>query len=186
MGWGVNMKESVGLKKRVKSGKVQKISTSSRRFKVLLDDEMFSEFSSLDWIFYFQKKYFDTNKRTYVINGGMAWNKEHSIFKALIKNYTPKDIKLMIDFLFDSSQDIKDKKQVGSYLVSSKWVDSIYRTAKLWQDGEYLNRRETWAKEASEQKENETKKKFEAREWTTTIKEPAQNKADKPKSKIRI
>jgi len=174
------------LKKKVMNGKVQKLSASKRVFNYLLEEELFSEFKSLDWIFYFQKKYWETNNRVYEINGEHGWRVEHSIYKALIKNYAPKDIKLMIDFLFDSSQDIKEKRQVGSYLLSSKWIDSIYRNAKLWQDGEYLNRRETWAKEAKEQKEKEIDEKFQAREWTSTKTEDNPKKNKEKKSKIRF
>jgi len=114
-----------------------KISASKRRFLAKLEDELFSEFTSTDWIMYFQKKYQVATNRGYVIVGKKAWSTEHSIYKSLMKDFTPKDIKLLIDFIFDSNQDIKPKLQAGSYLFSAKWIQGVYQSALLWQTGDY-------------------------------------------------
>lgn len=157
-----------GLNKKTFRGVVQKKKTSRIAFEYLLEEEMFSEFKSLDWIYYFQMKYFEANNMHYQISDNKrAWTVEHSIYKSVMKEYTPRDIKLMIDFIFDSNQDIKDKKQCGSYLLSSKWIDSIYRTACLWREGQYFTRREMWDKQNRKSNEESTKTKFKAREWTT-------------------
>lgn len=155
------------LNKKTFKGIVQKKSSSQRAFKYLLDEELFSEFKTLDWIYYFQMKYLEANKRPYEITNKQAWTVEHSIYKKAMKEYTPRDIKLMIDFIFESNQDIKEKKQCGSYLISTKWADSIYRCAKLWQEGEYFTKRELWDKQNKKSNEESTKTKFKAREWTT-------------------
>lgn len=156
-----------GLNKKTFKGVVQKKSSSQRAFKYLLDEELFSEFKTLDWIYYFQLKYHEATNKTYEISNKKAWTVEHSIYKRAMKDYTPRDIKLMIDFIFDSNQDIKDKKQCGSYLLSAKWADSIYRSAKLWQEGEYFTRRELWDKQNRKSNEESIKTKFKSREWTT-------------------
>ena len=114
-----------------------KISASKRRFLFKLENELFSEFTSTDWIMYFQKKYQEANNRSYVIAGKKAWSIEHSIYKSLMKDFTPKDIKLLIDFIFDSNQDIMPKLQAGSYLFSAKWIQGVYQSALLWQTGDY-------------------------------------------------
>lgn len=126
-------KKDTPLKK--KSG--TKISASKRRFLAKLEEELFSEFTSTDWIMYFQSKYQEVNSRGYAIVGKKAWSTEHSIYKSLMKDYTPKDIKLLIDFLFDSNQDIMPKLQAGSYLMSAKWIQGVYQSALLWQTGDY-------------------------------------------------
>lgn len=119
-----------------------KISASKRRFLAKLEEEMFSEFTSTDWIMYFQSKYNEANGRGYVIVGKKAWSTEHSIYKSLMKDYTPKDLKLLIDFLFDSNQDIMPKLQAGSYLLSAKWIQGVYQSALLWQTGDYKTKAE--------------------------------------------
>lgn len=119
-----------------------KISASKRRFLFKLENELFSEFTSTDWIMYFQKKYQEANNRSYVIAGKKAWSIEHSIYKSLMKDFTPKDIKLLIDFIFDSNQDIMPKLQAGSYLFSAKWIQGVYQSALLWQTGDYKTKAE--------------------------------------------
>lgn len=119
-----------------------KISASKRRFLFKLENELFSEFTSTDWIMYFQKKYQESNNRSYVIAGKKAWSIEHSIYKSLMKDFTPKDIKLLIDFIFDSNQDIMPKLQAGSYLFSAKWIQGVYQSALLWQTGDYKTKAE--------------------------------------------
>lgn len=120
----------------------KKISASKRKFLSKLDEGLFSEFTSTDWIMYFQKKYEEANNRGYVIVGKKAWSTEHSIYKSLMKDFTPKDIKLLIDFIFDSNQDIKPKLQAGSYLFSAKWIQGVYQSALLWQTGDYKTKAE--------------------------------------------
>lgn len=119
-----------------------KISASKRRFLYKLENELFSEFTSTDWIMYFQKKYQEATNRSYVIAGKKAWSIEHSIYKSLMKDFTPKDIKLLIDFIFDSNQDIMPKLQAGSYLFSAKWIQGVYQSALLWQTGDYKTKAE--------------------------------------------
>ncbi len=119
-----------------------KISAGKRRFLFKLENELFSEFTSTDWIMYFQKKYQEANNRNYVIAGKKAWSIEHSIYKSLMKDFTPKDIKLLIDFIFDSNQDIMPKLQAGSYLFSAKWIQGVYQSALLWQTGDYKTKAE--------------------------------------------
>ncbi len=59
-----------------------------------------------------------------------------------MKDFTPKDIKLLIDFIFDSNQDIMPKLQAGSYLFSAKWIQGVYQSALLWQTGDYKTKAE--------------------------------------------
>lgn len=132
------MKFKKGNSLKKKGGK--KLSPSMRKFLLKLQDELFSEFTSTDWIYYFQMKYEEANSRGYAIVGKKAWATEHAIYKSVMKDYTPRDIKLMIDFIFDSNQDIMPKLQAGGFLLSSKWVQGIYQNSLLWQTGDYKSR----------------------------------------------
>jgi hypothetical protein len=67
----------------------KKISASKRRYLAKLEEELFSEFTSTDWIMYFQNKYQEANGRSYVIVGKKAWSMEYSIYKSLMKDYSP-------------------------------------------------------------------------------------------------
>ena len=133
---------------------------AKRKFLNKLSEGMFSEFTSGDWIFYFQRKYEKTNGRTYPINGQKAWMIEHAIYKSVMKDYTPKDVKLMIDFVFDSSQDIKPKLQLGSYIFSKGWLQGVYQSSMLWQTGDYMNQAEANKAKYAPDKRN--------REWQGT------------------
>src|SRR5699024_4581924 len=67
------------------------------------------------------------------------------------------ELKLMIDFVWDSDQDIVDKQTMGIWVLSKGWINSIYQNALLWQDGKYkpksapTHNRE-WIAEASTKK----------------------------------
>lgn len=126
-----------GIKQQPTPKKKGTVSGARKNFNLKLEDEKFSEFNSTDWIMYFSNKYQEATEHEYIIIGKTSWFKEHAIYKSLIKEMAPQDIKLMIDFLFDSEQDIKPKAQSGSYLLSQAWLQSVYSSAKLWQRGEY-------------------------------------------------
>lgn len=166
-------KKDNGLKKSNK-----KISAKKRKYLTKCKDELFSEFTSSDWIMYFQDKYYQENDRGYSIVGQKMWAMEHAIYKSLMKDYTPRDIKLMIDFIFDSNQDIKPKLQAGSYLLSKGWLQSVYQNAKLWQTGDYKS-----DSDIRREKYEASKPKKRNREWTNTeeIEETKEDKKILPK-----
>ena len=121
-----------------------KLSASKRKYLARLAEELFSKFTTTDWIFYFQQQYEKFNQRPYVLAGQKGWTMEHAIYRSLMKEFTPKDIKLLIDFIFESQQDIVPKKQAGGYLFSKKWIQGVYQSAILWQTGEYQNKTEIY------------------------------------------
>ena len=64
--------------------------------------------------------------------------KDNAILKSVMKSYTNTEIKLMIDYLWDSGERISsnDKEipytDYGIYLLSSGWANSIYNRANFW------------------------------------------------------
>jgi cation transport regulator ChaB len=143
--------------------KKKKLPQSVLRFLKKLEEEMYSEFNNTDWILYFKKKYRESNNREYTLVGDVAWRNERSIYNSVMKKFAPRDIKLMIDFLFDSDQDIMPKVQVGAFMLSSKWIDGVYRDATLWRDGLYVSKAQYRAQQNITPKRN--------REWIPSTEE---------------
>ena len=59
----------------------------------------------------------------------------------LAKGLTYDEVKLMIDFVYDSEQDYVDKKQVTPRLFISNFVNSLYPDSQEWSKGEYVSRK---------------------------------------------
>ena len=154
--------------------KKKKLSPSTLKFLKKLDEELFSEFTNTEWIMYFQKKYKEANNgKGYQLIGDTAWRNERCIYNSLIKNFTPQDIKTMIDFLCIAEHDMMPKNKIGAFMMSSKWIDHVYKDAMLWAEGNYMTQaqyRATKYSQAQPEKRN--------REWiptdTTTQPEEAQ------------
>ena len=152
--------------------------TSKSKFDLKLENELFSEFTSLDWIMYFQLKYEKATSKKYFIAGQKAWVVEHRIYKSLMKEFTPKDIKLLIDFIFESNQDIMPPLQAGAFLYSSKWIQTMYQSATLWQTGDYKNKAEL-----NKEKYKASITPIRNREWTGSDKEDNKGSKVLPKRK---
>jgi hypothetical protein len=106
------------------------------RFTRKLEEELFTEFDHKDWLDYFKHKYREMGSRYFVGD----YVKEYSVFKSLMKELHWDAIKLMIDFLFDSDQDIVDKRTLSVYHLSKGWINTIYQNSLLWKDGDYRPR----------------------------------------------
>lgn len=83
------------------------------------------------WIKYFASKMGETGMRY------ISSPKDSNIAKSLLKNFTEDDIKLMIDFIFDSDQTFVDKRTVGFWVLSKGWLNTIYNNSVLWKDGKF-------------------------------------------------
>jgi hypothetical protein len=155
--------------------KTRKLSPKTMAFMRKLSDGLYSELSENEWIMYFQMKYKEVNDRGYYIDkANGSYTKANAIFKGLLMRYNPKDVKLMIDFLFEADHDIKPKNQIAIYMLSKGWLDTIYSDALLWRDGEYLNRAQFNAKKYKEAQPNKRN-----REWI-----PPEEKKEEPEAII--
>lgn len=126
-----------------------------------MDDELYSEFTNTEWIMYFQRKYKEANNgKGYQLIGDVAWRNERCIYNSLMKNFTPQDIKTMIDFICCADHDMMPKVKIGAFMMSSKWIDHVYKDAMLWQTGDYMTQAQYKAKK---NKENQPEKRN--REW---------------------
>lgn len=66
---------------------------------------------------------------------------DRAIIKALMKNFKSSDIKIMMDYLWDSDERIYTKEGIlqytsyGLFLLSNKWLNGIYNKAIQWYNG---------------------------------------------------
>lgn len=103
----------------------------SKSFLLKLQEERFSEFKTSDWILYFQYKAHQKGLDIRITNR----NAVNSIFASIRRNYTPKEIKLMIDFIFECEHYYSNN--IGFHLLSSYYVNKIFNDAKMWENGTY-------------------------------------------------
>lgn len=103
------------------------------RFLQKLEDEAFYEMDEKDWFQYFVHKAQENGVRYITRN----YAKEYAIIKSILNELSWLDLKNMIDFVFDSNQDIVDKRTVGIWILSKGWINSIFQSTQLWKAGQY-------------------------------------------------
>lgn len=121
------------------------------RFMMKLEDELYSEFDYKDWFQYFVHKA-DTHGIRYITRN---YAKEYAIIKSILNEMSWTELKDMIDFVFDSNQDIVEKRTVGLWILSKGWINSIYQNTILWKEGKYKpktapKRNREWQPEVAE------------------------------------
>lgn len=113
-----------------------KRATAADVFKAKLKDEDFHEFDHKDWLKYFVMKADEQGIR-YIVGNAV---KDYAIIKALMNELNYPDIKGMIDFIFESDQDITPKETAGVFLLSKGWINTMYQNSLLWRNGKYTPR----------------------------------------------
>ena len=110
-------------KKKIKMSKMDKFNSSK--------EHGIQDYNERDWVKYFSIKRSEA--------GVIYLSRMHdvAIMKKLMKTVNAADIKLMIDFIFDSNQNIVEKKTASISLLSSSWYDTMYSNAKMWNAGTY-------------------------------------------------
>lgn len=140
----------------------RKVSPATRKFLAKLQDERFNDFTKTDWLLYFQKQYKDVNGIGYQILGQQMYCKHHAIIKSLMNNYTPNDIRSMIDFLFTSEQDMFPKNKITIYHLSSGFLPSVYQNTQMWIIGEYKTDAEVYQEKAKKRKLPKRKREWDS------------------------
>ena len=107
-------------------------SESEKRFNNF--DEYENTISLSDFCWYFNFKAKQKNDKYVFLNDREA--KKH--FKTLRKTYTNRDIKDMIDFIFDSNQNYIMTKSITPRILISQWANKIYSDSQLWRNDEYV------------------------------------------------
>lgn len=124
------LKNSKPKKKKEELTATQK---NYNKFEAKLNEELFSEFDHKDWFQYFVYKAREHNVKYLTRN----YAKEYAIIKSILNELTWEDLKLMMDFVWDSNQDIVEKPTMGLWILSKGWINSVYQSSLLWAQGKY-------------------------------------------------
>lgn len=91
------------------------------------------DFKSPDLMYFFQRKAAEVGIKYVIAN----MNRDLGVFKKLLSNYTPREICLMIEFIFNSNQDYLDKAITQPTVLISGFCNKIYRDSMLWVEDKY-------------------------------------------------
>lgn len=95
--------------------------------------ETIDEFKTQDLMYFFREKARESGVKYVIAN----MKRDMGIFKKLQENYTPREICLMIEFIFCSNQNYLDITATQPTVLASNWCNTIYRDSLLWADDEY-------------------------------------------------
>lgn len=90
-------------------------------------------FKTQDLMYFFQEKAKEQGIKYVIANV----KRDMAVFKKLQDNYTPREICLMIEFLFFSGQNYLDITNLQPTVLLSGWCNTIYRDSLLWVDDLY-------------------------------------------------
>lgn len=130
------------------------------RYKKAQEDETIAyKFNSVDLAYLFRAKA-EEHGIKYVMSKG----RDFGSMSNLLKHYTPRDVCIMIEFIFDSPQDYLDPQVCHPTVLVSSWQSTIYRDSQLWIDDKYVPRPKK-AKKTREWDEKVTETKAKIGEW---------------------
>ena len=113
------------------------------------------EFKTQDLMYFFREKAKENGVKYVIANT----KRDMAIFKKLQDNYTPREICLMIEFIFCSPQNYLDKTATQPTVLASSWCNTIYRDSLLWADDAYEPSVKTTSK----------KERIKKREWQREV-----------------
>ena len=117
--------------------------------------ETIDEFKTQDLMYFFREKAQESGVKYVIAN----MKRDMGIFKKLQENYTPREICLMIEFIFCSNQNYLDISITQPTVLSSSWCNTIYRDSILWANDEYEPVEKTITK----------KERIKKREWQREV-----------------
>jgi hypothetical protein len=179
--FSIPSKQPIKQKSSKKKQSGTAMQNNKQKFLTKLEEELFPEMDEKDWFQYFVHKAQQHGIRYITRN----YAKEYAIIKSILNELSWVDLKNMIDFVFDSNQDIVDKRTVGLWVISKGWINSIYQSTQLWIAGQYKpksapSHNREWVAEAS------SKKSGTGLVYGKPIKEEPQDEKQKVKPKGRI
>lgn len=117
-------------------------------------DKWVDKFKSKDLIQFFITKAEEAGYKYVVAN----YAKECGMYKTFLTKYTPREICLMIEFVFSSNQNYLDKSTFTTSLLVSGWCNTIYHDALLWADDKYKPKAKKPSREWTKEVDEETAK----------------------------
>lgn len=92
------------------------------------------DFKTQDLMYFFREKARESGVKYVIAN----MKRDMGIFKKLQENYTPREICLMIEFIFCSDQNYLDASVTQPTVLASSWCNTIYRDSLLWAEDQYV------------------------------------------------
>lgn len=96
-------------------------------------ENMVDTFTTNDLMYFFREKAKEAGVKYVIAN----MKRDLGIFKKLQADYEPREICLMIEFIFFSEQTYLNKEITQPTVLSSTWCNTIYRDSILWANDEY-------------------------------------------------
>lgn len=90
-------------------------------------------FTTNDLMYFFREKAKEAGVKYVIAN----MKRDLGIFKKLQADYKPREICLMIEFIFFSEQTYLDKASTQPTVLASTWCNTIYRDSIAWANDEY-------------------------------------------------
>lgn len=130
--------------------KLRKLTTEQKHYYMKLDEGMLGEFNEKDWLQYFNDMFFQANNFfPRYPEDVKSRSMRIAIMKRVMNNFTPKETKGLIDFLFLADHDIKPKSQISIFLLSGGFLDTVSMGAQAWELGKYQNKSEMYRSQRS-------------------------------------
>lgn len=97
-------------------------------------EENIDSFNAVDLAYYFMDMASASGVKYVLANKGMVYGS----LKNALKNYKPRELCLMIEFLFSKEQDYLNKDTLQPTILVSGWCNKIYHDSILWADDKYV------------------------------------------------
>lgn len=116
----------------------RKRNVTSDRYSAFLEkyshiEEQVDTFTTHDLMYFFREKAREAGVKYVIAN----MKRDLGIFKKLQSDYEPREICLMIEFIFCSGQKYLDVSITQPTVLASTWCNTIYRDSIAWANDEY-------------------------------------------------
>lgn len=91
-------------------------------------------FTAQDLMYYFREKAKEAGYKYHISN----MKRDMGIYKKLLESYSPREVALMIEFIFFSDQDYLDTSHTQPTVLASAFVNTIYADSVLWAEDKYV------------------------------------------------
>lgn len=95
--------------------------------------ESIDSFGTRDLMYLFREKASEAGVKYVIAN----YKRDMAVFKKLMDSYTPREIALMIEFIFHSNQNYLDIHITQPTVLISTWCNTVYRDSVKWANDEY-------------------------------------------------
>lgn len=109
-------------------------SSNWQTFLMKYQREEYEKFNTRDLVFYFREVADRNGIKIFISNWGVSM----SAFKKAKETFSPEELCLMIEFLFESEQDYLDKNSLSPNIFRSAWCQTIYADSLSWANDEYV------------------------------------------------